>query len=91
MNYRTTYRKAATGILTLIFPLVAGCSVVGGNSYSDNSLVRAQQEEVEQLEAEYRDAERLANEAEQRKKAAKNRLKAAEHELKALKSQAKGS
>lgn len=89
MKKSTTNTKLLSGLLLFIFPIMMSCSVLGGNSYSDSPAVAAQQEQVESLKAEVREAERLAEEAEQREKAAKNRLKAAEHELKALKSQAK--
>jgi hypothetical protein len=91
MKKSITYTKVSSAILALLFPFMIGCSVVGGNSYSDDPLVRTQQEQVDRLKAELRDAERLAEEAKQREKAAINRLKAAEHELKARKSQAKGN
>ncbi len=91
MKSKVTYTKAVAALFAFVLPFMMSCSVIGGNNYSDDPAVRAQQERVELLESEYRDAKRLAEEAEQREKAAKNRLEAAEHELKALKSQAKGS
>ena len=76
------------GVWALLL-LFSSCSAITGNSVSDDPAVAAQQMQVERLEAELREAERLAEEAKQREKAAKDRLKAAEHELKALEEQAK--
>lgn len=83
--------KLVSGTFIMLFPLMVSCSVIGGNSYSDNPAVAAQQKQVESLKLELREAERLAEEAELREKAAKDRLKAAENELKVLKSQAKAN
>lgn len=86
---RTFYTKATTGLFIILFPFIVSCSILGGNSYSSDPVIRKQQEEIERLEQEYSELKRLAKEAEEREKAAKARLKAAEHELKAMKSQAR--
>lgn len=91
MIMKAFYTKATTGLFILIFPFIVGCSVLGGNSYSSDPVIRKQQEEIERLEEEYKELKRLAKEAEEREKAAKARLKAAEHELKAMKSQAEAN
>lgn len=83
------YTKVSSGLFILLFPFIVSCSVIGGNSYSSDPVIRKQQEEIERLEQEHRELKRLAKEADEREKAAKARLKAAEHELKAMKSQAK--
>jgi chromosome segregation ATPase len=84
------YKRAASGALVMIVPLMFGCSVFsGGGRLSDDPVIAAQQREVRALEQEVEEAERYTKEAEQREKAAKNRLKAAEHELKALESEVK--
>jgi chromosome segregation ATPase len=91
MKISQIYSKFFTLIFLVSLPFMISCSVLGGNSYSNNPAVEAQQQRVDALKSELKIAERTADEAEQRAKAAKNRLKAAEHELKALKSQAKSS
>jgi len=73
----------------LLFPVITSCSVFSGNDLSDSPAVAAQQQRVEALKAELKEAERYSEEAEQQEKAAKDRLKAAEHELKAAEAQAK--
>jgi chromosome segregation ATPase len=84
------YKRAASGALVIILPMMVSCSVFsGGGRLSDDPVIAAQQREVRALEQEVEEAERYRKEAEQREKAAKNRLKAAEHELKAIESEMK--
>jgi small-conductance mechanosensitive channel len=83
------YKKAASGVLVLVLPLLAGCSVFSGGGLSSDPVIASQQREVRDLEEELEEAERYTKEAKERERAAKNRLKAAEHELKALEAQAK--
>ncbi|WP_439882527.1 hypothetical protein ACSX1A_05030 [Pontibacter sp. MBLB2868] len=86
----TTTKSILSATLVILFPLITGCSVFdGGNNFSDNPEIAAQQRRVNELEREYQESKRFAEEADQREKAAKNMLKAAEHELKALEEQAK--
>ncbi|MBF9253688.1 hypothetical protein I2I11_10325 [Pontibacter sp. 172403-2] len=85
----STYSKIASAGFMLLFPIMSGCSVFSGNDLSDSPAVAAQQQRIEALKADVKEAERYTEEAEQREKAAKSRLKAAEHELKAAEAQAK--
>jgi len=85
----STYNKIASAGLVLLFPIMTSCSVFSGNNLSDSPAVAAQQQRVEALKAELKEAERYTDEAQEREKAAKDRLKAAEHELKAAEAQAK--
>ncbi|WP_162053254.1 hypothetical protein [Pontibacter pamirensis] len=84
-----TSKAVASSTMALFLPIMFSCSVLSGNSVSDDPYVAAQQQEVRALEQEVRQAEQYAEEAKQREKAAKSRLKAAEYELKALEQQAK--
>ncbi len=84
-----TKNHIALGLSLVSFPFILSCSVIGGNKYSDNPAIVAQQERVSMLKAELDEAERRTKEAEQFEKAAKLRLKTAEHELKALELQHK--
>lgn len=84
-----TFRNMASVAFIALLPLMSGCSLVSGSSTSDSPVVSAQQERVNELKDELKEAERYTSEAKQREKAAKSRLKAAEHELKAAEEQAK--
>ncbi|MEJ8803830.1 hypothetical protein [Pontibacter sp. H249] len=84
-----TFRKVAASLAILFLPLLISCSSLTGGGVSNDPAVAAQQQQVDYLKQELREAERLAEEARQQEKAAKNRLKAAEHELKAARERAR--
>ncbi|WP_347158809.1 hypothetical protein [Pontibacter chitinilyticus] len=82
-------RNMVAAAAIILLPLLGSCSVLSGNSYSDDPAVAAQQQRVDQLEAELKQEEQYVEQAKERQKAAEDRLKAAKHELEALKSEAK--
>lgn len=86
---KITFKNIAAIAFVALVPFISSCSLVSGGSSYDTPIVNAQEERVQDLKEELKEAERYSKEAKQREKAAKSRLKAAEYELKAAEQQAK--
>ena len=89
-------RKLKNGLFALFESVFFGCSVLSGNTASDDPTVRAQQQQVDILEDEVRaqkvrtdEAELLYKREEDLLDAKKSELKAAQRLLKLYKEQAK--
>lgn len=78
-----TSAKKAAWLTVLILPMLVSCSVLSGNTFSDNPAVNAQQQQIDILEDEVKAQERRTNEAEQLYKREKDLLNARKSELKA--------